>query len=224
MPVYAIGRSQEVLYVINRLTMEGVLDRPHVFLDSPMAIRAAEVYGRHVEAFDEEARLLVQFPPRNPHAPKVRFTETVAASKAIARAGSCIVLAGSGMCEGGRIQEHLVRCLSDSRSCIIFTGFQVTGTLGRRLVDGAAQVKILGRMVPVKARIHTINGLSAHADQAGLLEWVAAFDPPRPRTFLVHGESEKMTALALALDRRHGIKAVAPEWKDMVRLDGDQAW
>lgn len=218
MPVYAIGRSQDVLYVIYQLTLKGILNHPRVFLDSPMAIQAAEVYGRHLEAFDEEASRLVRHPPRNPRAPRVKFTESMAESRGIARVNRAIILAGSGMCEGGRIEGHLARHLDDPRSCVIFTGYQVQGTLGRRLVDGATQVRLMGRTMPVRAKIHTINGLSAHADQAGLLEWVGGFRDPKPRTFLVHGEPEKMTALAGALDRRFGIKATMPEWGETAAL------
>jgi metallo-beta-lactamase family protein len=220
MPVYAIGRSQDVLYVLNQLTLDGVLDRPRVFLDSPMAIRAAEVYARHVEAFDEEAVRLIRHPPSNPRAPHVQFTESAAASRAIARMSGVIILAGSGMCEGGRIHDHLARHLGDPRSSVIVTGFQAAGTLGRRLVDGAAQVSIHGHAVPVKAAIHTINGLSAHADQRGLLEWVGGFRDPKPRTFLVHGELEKMRVLASMLKARHGIDAHLPAWRETVNLDG----
>ena len=218
MPIYAIGRSQDVLYVIHQLTLNGVLDRPRVFLDSPMAIRAAEVYSRHVEVFDEEAVGLMRHPPKNPRAPLVQFTESSVASRALARMNDIIILAGSGMCEGGRIQEHLARHLDDPRSCVIFTGYQVEGTLGRRLVDGLSPVKIMGTMMPVKAKIHTINGLSAHADQAGLLEWVGGFRDPKPKTFLVHGEWQKMTVLAAALQERYGIKAMMPTWQERVIL------
>lgn len=218
MPVYAIGRSQDVLYMIHRLTLEGALDRPQVFLDSPMAIRAAEVYGRHREAFDEEASGLIRHPPANPRAPRVTFTESAAASRALARRRGAIILAGGGMCEGGRIQEHLARHLGDPRSCVVFTGFQVAGTLGRRLVDGATRVSVLGRVTEVRARIATINGLSAHADQSGLLDWVGGFRDPKPRTFLVHGEPEKMAALARALERRFRLKAEMPSLGDAARL------
>lgn len=218
MPVYAVGRSQDVLYVIHQLTLNGVLDRPRVFLDSPMAIRAAEVYSRHVEVFDEEAVRLMRNPPNNPRAPLVQFTESPAASRALARLNGVIILAGSGMCEGGRIQEHLARHLDDPRSCVVFTGYQVEGTFGRRLVDGLSPVKIMGRMIPVKAKIHTINGLSAHADQAGLLDWVGGFRNPKPRTFLVHGELQKMTVLSAALLERYGIEATMPEWQERVIL------
>ncbi len=220
MPVYAIGRSQDILYMINQLSLQGALDRPRVFLDSPMAIRAAGVYGRHLEAFDEEATRLIRHPPKNPRAPRVRFTETGAASRGLARLRGVVILAGSGMCEGGRITDHLTRHLGDSRCCVVITGFQAEGTLGRQLVDGATSVRIRGKMIPVKARIHTINGLSAHADQAGLLDWVQAFRNPKPRTFLVHGEPEKMLILAAALARRHGISARMPGWRESVVLTG----
>ena len=216
MPVYAIGRSQDVLYVINRLTLTGVLNKPRVFLDSPMAIRAAEVYGRHIEAFDEEAANLIRKPPKNPHAPQVTFTETVAASRSIARVRRAIVLAGSGMCEGGRIQEHLARCLPDPACSVIVTGYQAEGTLGRKLVEGLPRVTIHGTVTEVRAKVHTINGLSAHADQGGLLEWVAGFDAPKPRIFLVHGEPEKMSLLANAVARRFSLKVEMPRWRETV--------
>ena len=218
MPVYAIGRGQDVLYVLNRLTMEGILDRPRVFLDSPMAIRVAEVYAKHLEAFDEEAIRLMTNPPKNPHAPRVQFTESISASRGLARIKGGIILAGSGMCEGGRIQEHLVRHLDDPRSCVIFTGYQVEGTLGRRLVNGTKQVRVMGKMMSVKARIHTINGLSAHADQRGLVEWVGAFQKPKPAIFLVHGEPEKMSALTAALEKQCDVKATMPHWLETVAL------
>jgi metallo-beta-lactamase family protein len=115
------------------------------------------------------------------------------------------------MCEGGRIHDHLLRHLGDSRSAVIMTGYQVAGTLGRRLVDGARHVSIQGHSIDVKATIHTINGLSAHADQSGLLQWVGAFSEPRPRISLVHGEPEKMNALAGALKREYGLDAAMPE-------------
>lgn len=218
MPVYAIGRSQDILYMINQLTLRGCLDRPRVFLDSPMAIRAAEVYGRHLEAFDEEATRLIRHPPKNPRAPRVRFTETGAESRGLARLRGVVILAGSGMCEGGRITDHLTRHLGDSRSCVVMTGFQAEGTLGRQLVEGATSVRIRGKSFPVKARVHTINGLSAHADQAGLLGWVQQFRNPKPRTFLVHGEPEKMVILAAALARRFGMSAGMPGWRETVPL------
>ncbi len=218
MPVYTIGRSQDVLYLINQLTLSAALNRPRVFLDSPMAIRASEVYSSHLELFDEETKDLLARPPKNPLAPLVMFTKTTAQSRTIARFKRSIILAGSGMCEGGRILTHLVRHLPDPKSAVIFTGYQVDGTLGRRLVDGARAVPLMGAQVPVRARIHTINGLSAHADQAGLLDWVGAFHHPRPRTFLVHGEFRKMAAFAAVLRSRHGIDALMPEWRETVTL------
>jgi metallo-beta-lactamase family protein len=218
MPVYTIGRSQDVLYVINQLTLSGLLNRPRVFLDSPMAIRAAEIYSRHLELFDEEALGLMRRPPKNPLAPQVTFTMTAAESRGIARFRSAVILAGSGMCEGGRILAHLARHVGDPRSCVIFTGFQVEGTLGRRLVDGMKTVRILGEAIPVRARIHTINGLSAHADQTGLMEWVGAFRDPKPRTFLVHAEPQKMDVFAGELQKRYGIVAGMPQWQETAAL------
>jgi metallo-beta-lactamase family protein len=219
MPVFAIGRSQDVMYMIYQLTLAGMLNRPRVFLDSPMAIRAAEVSARHVEAFDLEALSLLHHPPKNPRAPTVTFVESAAQSRSLARLSGVIILAGSGMCEGGRIQTHLLRHLDNPNSCVIFTGYQVDGTLGRRLIDGAPEVRILGTTIPVRAKLCTINGLSAHADQAGLLDWVSHFKEPKPRTFLVHGEPPKMQILADVLQQRFDITATMPEYRDLITLD-----
>ena len=134
----------------------------------------------------------------------------MAASRSIARVRRAIVLAGSGMCEGGRVQEHLARCLPDPACSVIVTGYQAEGTLGRKLVEGIPRVTIHGTVTDVRAKVHTINGLSAHADQGGLLEWVAGFDAPKPRIFLVHGEPEKMSILANALVGGSASKSKCP--------------
>ena len=221
MPVSAVGRSQEVLYLIDQITREGMLDQPRVFVDNPNAIHAADVYARHLEAFDEDAGRLLRHPPSYPQAPVVTFTESVEASRSIARESGVIILAGNAMCEGGRIQDHLLRYLGDPRSCVIFTGYQVEGTLGRRLIEGPRYVRIQGLWLPVKAQIHTINGLSALADQSGLLDWVGAFRDPKPETYLVHGEFKKMSVLAAALQQRYRIEATIPEWREMALLSAN---
>jgi metallo-beta-lactamase family protein len=218
MPVSAVGRSQELLYLIDQITREGLLDRPRVFVDSPTATHAADVYARHLETFDEDAGRLLRHPPSYPEAPVVNFTESVEASRNVARESGVIILAGSGMCEGGRIQDHLLRYLDDHRSCVIFTGYQAEGTVGRRLIEGPKYVRIQGLWLPLKAQIHTINGLSALADQSGLLDWVGAFRDPKPEIYLVHGEFKKLSILASALRQRYRIEATIPEWREMALL------
>jgi metallo-beta-lactamase family protein len=162
-----------------------------VYVDSPMAAKATEVTLRHREIVDDETRELIAWGRNgNGHAIQVHFTESVEESKRLndIRHGA-IIISASGMCDAGRIRYHLKNNLPRSESAIVFTGFQAAGTLGRRLVDGAEEVRLFGENVPVRARISTIGGLSAHADQAGLLDWLRGFRVPPRRTFVVHGEA-----------------------------------
>lgn len=198
-PAFAIGRSQELLYFLKRHRREWGIDSWTVFLDSPMAIEATEVYGKHWKLFDAETS------QRNkkggdPFAmPNLHFSRTAAQSMAINRVRSgAIVIAGSGMCDGGRIRHHFKHNLWREQCHVIFAGFQARGTLGRQIVDGAQTVKLWGETIRVAARIHTIGGLSAHAGQSDLLRWYQNFER-RPVVALVHGESEPMETLARRL-------------------------
>jgi metallo-beta-lactamase family protein len=217
MPVYAVGQAQDVLSAVNQLIANGMLEGPRVYLDSPLAVQATDLYARHLEPIHVEASRLIRYTPANPRA-GVTFTETADRSREISREGPAIILAGNGMCESGRIQDHLTLHIDDPRSCVIFTDYQASGTLGRRLVDGAAYVRIHGKILPVKAQIHSFYGLSAHADQPDLLNWVGGLCRAKPSVFLVHGEIPNMTALADALSSQYGIRAVIPEWREMTLL------
>lgn len=191
MPAFTVGRAQEVLYLLIKLTRERRLHDLRVFVDSPMAMTATEITLRHIELFNQEAReMLAWGQERRKELPDIRFVQDANESMALNDIKSgAIIISASGMCDAGRIKHHLRHNLSRSECSVIITGFQAMGTLGRRLVDGADHVTIFGREIPVRASIHTIGGLSAHADQAGLLHWLGQFNKPPRHTYIVHGES-----------------------------------
>jgi metallo-beta-lactamase family protein len=208
-PAFAIGRTQELLYTFARHYEAWNLGRWTVFLDSPMAIEATEVYQRHFDLYDREAARLRKSSGDLFKMPRLHFTRTAQQSMAINRINSgAIVIAGSGMCTGGRIKQHLKHNVWRDSCHIIITGYQALGTTGRALVDGAPYIRLWGETVRVAAKIHTIGGLSAHADQVGLLDWIGGFKS-HPRVALVHGESDAITALQRAL-RERGIAAEVP--------------
>jgi len=219
-PSFAIGRAQELLYFLKHHRKEWGIDNWTIFLDSPMAIEATEVYARHWKLFSAEITSRRK-KDGDPFAmPNLHFSRTGVQSMAInrIRAGA-IIIAGSGMCDGGRIRHHFKHNLWREQCHIIFAGFQARGTLGRSIVDGAKTVKLWGENIRVAAQIHTVGGLSAHADQSGLMAWYQNFDR-RPPVALVHGEPEPMDTLAKCL---RAIKATVlvpePEEKlDLLRL------
>jgi metallo-beta-lactamase family protein len=195
-PAFAIGRSQEFLYLLAKHFAEWQMARWKIFLDSPMAIAASRVYWQHPDRFDEEAARLRATFRGMPPLPNLVLSETPEDSRAINNIrGGAIVIAGSGMANGGRVLHHLKHNLERPECHVIIVGFQAPGTLGRRLVDGQPEVFIHGRRVRVAAQIHTLGGLSAHGDQADLLRWYDSFRP-RPPVYLVHGEVRAAEALA----------------------------
>jgi metallo-beta-lactamase family protein len=201
-PAFAVGRSQELLYWFARHYEDWGLGRWRIFLDSPMATRVIEVYDRHTRLFDEDARRVWAGKPHPFRMKNLHISLDQAQSMAINQIrGGAIVIAGSGMCTGGRIRHHLRHQLPYERNHVLFVGYQARGTLGRRLVDGAAHVRVLGHEVPVRAKRHTVGGLSAHADQPGLLDWYARIGG-RPRVVLVHGEDRPRQVLAEMLQKR----------------------
>lgn len=200
-PTFALERTQEILYFLRQGVERGRL--PHtlaVFLDSPMAISATEIMRRHPECYDDETRRA--FAGGDPFdLPGLRYMREASDSMALDRiTGGAVIIAGSGMCTGGRVRYHLRSHLWREASSVIFVGFAAEGTLARQIIDGAKEVRILGEPVRVRARIHTINGFSAHADRSELIAWHAASGTPQ-LTFLVHGEPDRgMQALATALE------------------------
>jgi len=198
-PSFALERAQELLFFLRAGVESGRLPRSmQVFLDSPMAISATEIFARHPECYQPETRRLF-LEGRDPFAlPGLHFTRETAESVALNRVtGGAIIIAGSGMCTGGRVRHHLRHNLNRHNCAIIFVGYAARGTLARRIIDGAESVTLFGEDIAVRARIHTINGFSAHADQAELLRWQA--ETHAERTFLVHGEGDVMQKFAARL-------------------------
>jgi metallo-beta-lactamase family protein len=205
MPAFSVGRTQEVLFVLADLVRRGRLRHLQVYVDSPMSMAATEITLRHAELLDEHTRELIEWQRAHPEALSVRFVQDVEESIALnqIRHGA-VIISASGMCDAGRIKYHLLNNLGRREASVIITGFQAAGTLGRRLVEGARSATIFGQSVPVRADIYTIGGLSAHADQDGLLGWLGHFRRPPQRTFVVHGEAEAAEAFAGAV--RHRLK------------------
>ncbi|MEW6688869.1 MAG: MBL fold metallo-hydrolase [Pseudomonadota bacterium] len=195
-PSFAVGRTQEILTFIAELRREKRIPAADVYVDSPMAAAATRITLRHASL---------------PRLDRVRFTETLEDSMRInaVRSGA-IILSASGMCEGGRIRHHLRHNLPRPECAVVFVGFQAQGTLGRRIVDGAKTVSLFREPVPVRAKVFTINGLSAHADQAALLGWLAGFRKPPRHCYVVHGEPLAAHALRDEIEKRFGWKAAVP--------------
>jgi metallo-beta-lactamase family protein len=219
-PSFALERSQEVLYYINELLIEDAIPHIMVFLDSPMATKITKVFKRHSELFDEEMTELIRKHESPFNFPGLKMTETTKESKAINHIkGTIIVIAGSGMCTGGRIKHHLVQNISRPESTIMFVGYQANGTLGRQIVSGQEKVRILGQEYQVKAKIVQVNGFSAHADKNELLHWLTGFKKPPRRLFVVHGEPESAQHLAEHIVQETSWKVSVPAYQDEVALD-----
>ncbi|MBK1734929.1 MBL fold metallo-hydrolase [Halorhodospira abdelmalekii] len=210
-PAFAVGRTQELLYVLAKFYREWGLHEWTVFLDSPMAINATDVYSRYEHLYDQETSEFYADPSNSPfHLPNLRLTPHAEDSMAINRVSSgALIIAGSGMCNGGRIRHHFKHNLWRSTSHVIIVGFQAQGTPGRALVDGARELTLWGESVRVGAKVHTVGGLSAHAGRSELIAWYQAFKT-RPQVALVHGEAGGMDDLAEAL-RAEGAEVATPE-------------
>ena len=219
-PSFALERSQEILYYLNKFLLEDRIPHLMVFIDSPMAVSITEVFEHHSELFDKEmVRLMRQ--KKSPFDFRgLNLVRTAEESKAINRIkGTVIIIAGSGMCTGGRIKHHLVTNISRKESTILFVGYQAAGTLGREIVDGAEKVRILGQHYPVKARVVQINGFSAHADRDELLKWLASLHRPPRRLFVTHGESSIAQHFASLVRGKTGWEVVVPQYQEELRLD-----
>ena len=212
-PAFAIERTQELIYYLSALLRAKKIPRLPVFLDSPMAIRVTEVFNRHKELFDEEAKALMGQGNQPYEFPGMTLTSKVEESKAINKVrGPAVIIAGSGMCSGGRIKYHLVNTISRPENTILFVGYQAVGTLGREILDGAKKVRILGRWHPVRARVEQLRGFSAHADQGELLTWLKACAQPPRHIFVTHGEAATALAFAAFVREKTGWSASAPAY------------
>ncbi len=217
-PTFALERAQEILYILRQMYDEGSLPECKVFLDSPLAIAATKIFLRFPEYFNEETKRLIA-EGKNPFLfPYVHFSQTPEESKKINSITSgAIILAGSGMCTGGRIKHHLKHNLWREENSVIFVGYQAKGTLGRAIVDGAKSVKIYGEEIAVKAKIYTINGFSAHADQPVLEKWVSNFEN-LINTYIIHGEPEAQEAFKEKLKQDFNIKSHIVEFGEPIIL------
>jgi metallo-beta-lactamase family protein len=219
-PVFALERSQEILYYLNQLILENEIPHLMVFLDSPMAVSITEIFTKHRELMDMEMLDLV----KNGNSPfdftGLQMTRTTDQSKAINHIkGTAIIMAGSGMCSGGRIKHHLAANISRPNSSIIFVGYQAVGTLGREIVDGAKEVRIFGQQYPVQAKVAYLHGFSGHADQQELLNWLTNIKKTPRQVFITHGEPSISENFADIVRERTGWQVTIPDYKDEVILD-----
>lgn len=212
-PAFAVGRAQELVATLHRMIGEGRVPDVPIFVDSPMAKQATQVFVRHPEYFDEETRHQFENDKGAPFGfRRLRYVATPDESRALNdRTDPCIIIAASGMCEGGRILHHLSHGIGSPKNTILFVGFQGQGTLGRRIRDGAQEVRIFGEPHRVGAEVVALDGFSAHADQGELVAWVAKLDPIPRQIFLVHGELGPAEVLAGRLRERVGAEVFVPE-------------
>jgi metallo-beta-lactamase family protein len=219
-PSFALERSQEILYYLNKFRLEGRIPSLPVFVDSPMAISITEVFNDYPHLFDGEMKKLLSQEKSPFDFPELKLTRTTEESKELNRlTGSNIIIAGSGMCTGGRIKHHLVNNITREESTILFVGYQASGTLGRHIVDGAKSVRILGQYYPVRARIAQVHGFSAHADRDELIKWLSSLTKPPRRVFITHGELDASQSLEGLIREAKGWETLVPRYRQQVLLD-----
>ena len=225
-PSFAVGRTQELLFHLGKLYHEGKLKNWHVFLDSPMGHKVTDIYSRCIKQLDSADVELMRKNVSNKNnvssledfLPNLTITESVEESMNINKmTHGAIIIAGSGMCTGGRIRHHFKHRLWYANTHVVFIGYQARGTLGRLLVDGVKRIKIYNEPISVKAQIHTLGGFSAHAGQSDLLNWASHFTS-KPRFYLIHGEREAMEKLAAALWQKHHISAEIPAAQSIIQF------
>lgn len=219
-PSFAVERSQEVLYRLHELRVAKRIPNIMVFLDSPMAVRVTEVFVRHPELFDAETMKHLKSGVHPCNFTGLQMTRSASQSKAINKIrGSAIIIAGSGMCTGGRIKHHLVHNLSRSESTVLFVGYQAKGTLGRELLTRPETVRIHGAPRPVRARIESLGGFSGHADQSELQRWISALKTPPRTVFATHGEIDAAQALQALIQDNPGFNVEIPKYRQSVDLE-----
>ncbi|MBN1374232.1 MBL fold metallo-hydrolase [Candidatus Dojkabacteria bacterium] len=217
-PVFAVERTQEILYEINLMSENGLLGDIGVYLDSPLATKVTELFKKYQKYYDTDALRLVEGGDDPFEFKGFKMITGVEESKKLSDRTGVVILAGSGMCTGGRVLHHLEKNLENPNSHIVFVGYQVQGTLGRKLVDRYSPVRVMGNQLEVKAKIHTIGGLSAHADQRDLRYWLRSFGVAPKKVFLVHGESGVLTAFEENIKKELNLNAYVPEPNETVEL------
>ena len=220
-PAFAVERTQDILYTIGQLIRKGSIPSIPVYIDSPLAISATEIFKRNSDCFDQETKALLMGGENPLDFPEIIYTPTTEESKAInedTRPG--IIISASGMCDTGRIQHHLKHHLWRGESHIVFIGYQAEGTIGRKIIDGAKTIRLFGEEIVVKAHIHTLGGFSAHADQKGLLEWLAHLKNPELEVFVNHGEEKISMELSGLIHQQFHLKTIVPQWREKRVLFG----
>jgi len=219
-PSFAIGRTQELLYIISGLQRDNRIPRIPIFVDSPMATTATQLYDRTVEDHDVDMRHLESVNGKSPLQPEhLEFVRDANASKALnRRPGPMVIISGSGMITGGRVVHHLKQRLGDPKTLLLFTGYQGQGTMGRDLLEGATEVTIHGQPIEVRAQIERLTSLSAHADYGEILRWLGNFKTPPRRTFLVHGEPDAQESLRSKIVAEFGWEVIIPHEGDTAEL------
>ena len=219
-PSFAIERSQELLYELNLLFLERRIPSLTVFVDSPMANKVTKVFRNHPELFDEEMKALLD-DNNSPFAfANLRYVNTVQESKAVNKnRGTSIIIAGSGMCTGGRVKHHIVNNITNPANTLLFVGYQAIGTLGRIILDGAEEIRLFGKKFPMKMKVKRIEGFSAHAGKNELFDWVTNIKKNPRRVFITHGEEEAAKHFSKYLQEKTGWSTLVPDYKDTIILD-----
>jgi metallo-beta-lactamase family protein len=218
-PSFAVGRTQRVVYELHRLMRDGRIREMPIFVDSPLAVSATEIFRNHPECFDEEMNALLRRDDDPLGFARVRYVKEADESKKLNRMpGPMVIISASGMCEAGRILHHLKNNIGSGRNGILVVGYQARHTLGRRIVEGERRVKIFGTRYPVRARVKVFNEFSAHADSDELLEFAEGIRRPPQRTIVVHGNEEMSVALGRKLTERGFPRVIVPLDGETVRL------
>jgi metallo-beta-lactamase family protein len=218
-PVFAVGRTQLLLYLLAGAFQRGTLPPFPIYVDSPMAIEATKIYGKHPELFDDEALAMRESGELRENLETAQFCPTADDSRALNNLkGPLLIMAGAGMCTGGRILHHFRHNLARPETTVLIVGYQGNGSLGRLLVDGKKSVTIFGERIPVRASVHTFGGLSGHAGQGDLLRWLESMAASRPRVFLTHGEERGRKPLGKIIEERHGLRVDYPGLGEVIEL------
>ena len=218
-PTFAVGRAQLLMLLLSQMFRSQQVRPFPVFLDSPMAIAATEIYRHHHELFDDETLKYIAQRPVEGDLKSLTLCVTAEDSKKINdQPGPCLVMAGAGMCNAGRILHHLKANLWKPETHVVIVGYQSADSLGRRLVDGEKLVSIFGEKIAVKAQVHTLGGFSAHAGQTDLLAWFDVIAPSQPHAVLTHGENPQREILAKLIEQRHQLKPQLPELNEVIEL------
>lgn len=228
-PSFAVGRTQELIFEFNKFYNERkeykeALDKINVYIDSPMATSATEIFQKNAQVFDEETKNYILSGDNPLDFPNLKFTRSSEESRQLNFDSTPkVIISASGMCEAGRIRHHLKHNLWDQKNSIVFVGYQAVGTLGKAIIDGAEAVTLFGEEVQINAEVHNLEGFSGHADQNGLFSWIASFEQPPKQLFLVHGEEESKEAFAKLIHEKLGYLPVVVRGNSEFELDMETA-